>query len=376
MEPSIITGASPGTSIQSHITNDDFTGDELSTIGNFDPNSNNEFPKVSKQSSSAWELWFFDAVSEAGDAAVTFSFYRDGSGPSIGKAPLRTSFHAVMADGSVFGKDFAANDSLFESGLENLSGTWSAGDQSARFRITQDLTEAVVKFDTADIRGNFTFHSAAGKYQPSAIQDTSTASDLGSKFLLAPTIHWLQPIVQATVTAEFYVDGKVVQFKGVGGHDRFFTPFSWTTLMDESYYVRASAGPYTIVMLRIISRIDVGRPHGKVLLVKSGQEIFCTQNEDIALQGDFFSFKLCYHAGVKGAFQNANTGYTIDLVSPMKGKHWRFAMDHKKVWWNMPTGPVTGNTGFLDEVVAGEVGGEQYKGVGSAGQCQLAAIKK
>ena len=36
-----------------------------------------------------------------------------------------------------------------------------------------------------------------------------------------------------------------------------------------------------------------------------------------------------------------------------------------------PTGPVTGNTRFVDKVIRGEVDGKQYQGAGSTRQCQL-----
>jgi hypothetical protein len=140
--------------------------------------------------------------------------------------------------------------------------------------------------------------------------------------------------------------------------------------------MRAVAGPYTVVLLRIISRVDSGRIYVSAFLFKGGQQIFATKNNRISLSDDYVSFKLSYYGTVRGRYPDTNTGYILDMVSPVSGKHWRFELDHDSLWWNMPTGPVTGNTGFVEKVTGGGVGGEQHQGWGTAGQCQLPLLAK
>ena len=141
--------------------------------------------------------------------------------------------------------------------------------------------------------------------------------------------------------------------------------------MDESYYMRGVAGPYTLVLLRIISRVARGRTYVSAFLFEGGKRIFATQNDKISLSEDYVSFKLSYHGTLRGEFRDTNMGYITDLLYSAEGKHWRFELGHDSLWWNMPTGPVTGNTGFVNKITGGEVGGKQHQGAGTAGQCQL-----
>ena len=150
--------------------------------------------------------------------------------------------------------------------------------------------------------------------------------------LLAPPVYWLQPMARASVQVDLNVEGKELAFTGLGGHDRFWSPHSWMTLMDESVYLRAHAGPYTLVMLRIMSRVDRGMPRASVYLFKDDERIFATQEERISLSTEYYSFKRTYHGDVAGRFLDSSTGFTVDLISPVEGWHWRFEMEHKRIW--------------------------------------------
>lgn len=355
----------------SYLTANEFVNGDV-VIAAFDALSNNEFPKMITLNSSAWELWYFDAVSSSGDVAITISFFRDGSQSLVGKGSLRTQFHAIWSDGSTFGTEHYASYSIIESCPEAIKAFWGAEDESTSFEISQDLKGAVVHFDIAAVQGTLSLSSLS----QTTVADDVTDPSAETSWRLAPIVYWLQPIPRASVEATFMIEGKELRFTGSGGHDRFWTPYSWMTLMDESYYMRAVAGPYTVVLLRIISRVDPGRTYASVGLFEGGQRIFATQSERISLKDDYVSFKLSYQGTLRGKFRDTNTGYVLDLVSPVNRKHWRFELKHESLWWDLPTGPVTGNTGFIDRVTGGEVNGEQYQGAGSAGQCQLPLVKK
>lgn len=341
-------------------------------ISAYDTLSNNEFPKMTTLNSSAWELWYFDAVSPSGDVGITISFFRDGSQSLMGKGSLRTQFHALWSDGSTFGTENYASNSTIDSCPEAIKAFWRAEHESTSFEISQDLKETVVRFDLAAVQGTLSLLSVSQTF----LADHEADPSAEASWRLAPTIYWLQEIPRASVEATFTIEGKELNFTGFGGHDRFWTPYSWMTLMDGSYYMRATAGPYTLVMLRIISRVDSGRIYVSVCLFEEGQRVFATRTERISLNDEFVSFKLSYHGTLQGKFKDTNTGYVLDLVSPVKKKHWRFELNHESLWWDLPTGPVTGNTGFIDRVTRGEVDGEQYQGAGGAGQCQLPSLKK
>ena len=330
----------------------------------YDVASNNIFPKISILNASTWELYFFDAVSLE-SAAITISFFRDGG-------RLKTQILAIWPDGETFIKEvFAKESSIKSCAAESVRAVWQGEDGSTSFELSQDLKEVTIQIDLPGIGGSISLLSAT----PGWTADMNKNEERDALHLLAPTVYWLQPIPRACVQVNLNINGRDLIFTGLGGLDRFWTPHSWMTLMDESVYLRSHAGPYTLLMLRLMSRVDRGVPHASIYLFKNGERIFATQNERISLHEEHYSFKKTYHGGVRGSFQDGNTGTVIDLVSPKKGKHWRFEMEHGSIWWNMPTGRTrTGNSGFIDKVFGGEVGGEEFEGKGTTGHCQLPSL--
>ena len=330
----------------------------------YDVASNNIFPKIPNLNASTWELYFFDAVS-LDSAAITLSFFRDGG-------RLKTQILAIWPDGETFVKEIFAKESSIKScEAEGVGAVWQGEDGNTSFELSQDLTQVTIKTDLPGIGGSINFLSAI----PAWTTDIIKNEERDALRLLAPTVYWLQPIPRASVQVDLNVNGRDLIFTGLGGLDRFWTPHSWMTLMDESVYLRSHAGPYTLLMLRLMSRVDRGVPYASVYLFKDGERIFATQSERISLREEYYSFRKTYHGEVRGSFQDGNTGTVIDLVSPKKGKHWRFEMEHGSIWWNMPTGRTgTGNSGFVDKVYGGEVGREEFEGEGTTGHCQLPSL--
>ncbi|KAL8722751.1 MAG: hypothetical protein Q9225_000812 [Loekoesia sp. 1 TL-2023] len=354
-------------------------------ISPFDPTANNLLSKIPNLNASTWELYFFDAVSSSSssslsNSAVTLSFFHEGRGG------LKMQLLVMWPNGETSVTEFLAEESTISDCEANgVRGVWrrteTEGGGSASFEISSDLNQAIVNLDlpptAADaataVHGSITFSSMSP--QRSTDTDTCPEEKEDTLHLLAPAVTWLQPIPRASVEMDLNIKGKDLSFTGLGGLDRFWSPHTWMTLMDESIYLRAHAGPYTLIMLRIMSRIDRGVPHASVYLFQDNKRVFATQDERISLSSEFYSFKRTYHGAVKGDFLDSATGTVIDMVIPKKGKHWRFETEHGSVWWNMPTGPSgTGNSGFVDKVIGGEVGGEVFEGEGTAGVCQLPPI--
>ncbi len=332
----------------------------------YDPASNNIFPKIPNLNASTWELYFFDAVS-LDSAAVTLSFFRDGG-------RLKTQILAIWPDGETFMTEVFAKESRIKScEAESVKAIWQGEDESTSFELSQDLQEATVKLDLPTTGGSISLSSVILN-RTVGLEENEEREALS---LLAPTVYWLQPIPRASVQVDLNINGRDLIFTGLGGLDRFWTPYSWMTLMDESVYLRAHAGPYTLLVLRLLSRIDRGIPHASVYLFHNGERVFATQNERVSLHEDYYSFKKTFHGEVRGSFQDGNTGTVIDLVSQESKRHWRFEMQHGSVWWNLPTGPTgTGNSGFVDKVSGGEVGGEAFEGKGTTGYCQLPCLSR
>ena len=219
----------------------------------YDVASNNIFPKIPNLNASTWELYFFDAVSRD-SAAITLSFFRDGG-------RLKTQILAIWPDGETFLKEVFAKDSSIKScEAEGVRAIWQGEDGSTGFELSQDVKEVTIRIDLPGTGGSIAFLSAT----PGWTTDIDENEERDALRLLAPTVYWLQPIPRASVQVDLDINGRDLIFTGLGGLDRFWTPHSWITLMDESVYLRSHAGPYTLLMLRLMSRIDRGVPHASV----------------------------------------------------------------------------------------------------------------
>lgn len=197
LNPSLVKNCS-----SSHIsTNDIITGD--TSISAYDPYSNNEFPKMGQLNASAWELWCFDAVSPTGDAAITISYFRDGSQSLMGKGSLRTQVHAVWPDGSTFGTEFFAAASIIESCPEAIKGLWNGEEESTSFEISHDLATATLQLDLSAVKGTLSFSANTKKFSTDV--DQGSCSDASKIF--APTVYWLQALPRASVEAVFSIEG-------------------------------------------------------------------------------------------------------------------------------------------------------------------------
>ena len=67
------------------------------------------------------------------------------------------------------------------------------------------------------------------------------------------------------------------------------------------------------------------------------------------------------------------SGYTLDMVSPATGEHWRFNIEFtQSVYWFQAT-PASRFGGFAANVTGGLVGGRQYSGLSSGNSQELEA---
>ncbi|GME27722.1 uncharacterized protein LTHEOB_10364 [Neofusicoccum parvum] len=335
------------------------------------------FPAHATLSPTHWEVWVFDAVSQdpASNAALEISFFRDATGLFRGRAPLRIAFHAQLPGGGDDGAgppeavhfDEVADESVVEDRGDAIVSTWRSARDPARtttFEYAADLSGAVLTFDLPEVRGTVTYTNAGGG---------SSAVDGFAAF--APKIAYAQPMVAAGVEAALtFADGRALRFAGKGGGDRCAMQAPMPLLLDENTYVRGHAGPYTFALLRSVSRLDRGRECVRASLARDGEVVFVAAASDVSLADDHVVVRAAHGGNVRGTFADTSSGWRLDFVSPAKGKHWHFDVQHQVVWWSIPLGPPPaklGNNGFTSRVSGGEVGGEKHEGMAVVGHLQM-----
>ena len=199
--------------------------------------SNNE-PKIMTHNHTTWELWYFDAISDIGEA-VTISFFRDrGKSPLHAETGFRVQIHAVWEDNTTFAKEHFCVDSLIEraEGSSTTQGIWQGDNPSnvrCAFEIREDLSAAVLSFDSSEVKGRVELH---GTLQGAPSESAGSQDD--DYALVAPTVYWAHQLPTACVKVSLDLNGRELAFTGTGGHEHWWSPMSWMGIMEESVFLR------------------------------------------------------------------------------------------------------------------------------------------
>lgn len=378
-------------------------------IAGLNVDSGNLFPKMKDRiNETAWELWYFDGGTDDGQTAITISFFRDAR--TLAEGGFRVQVFVMWPDGTqwkdelVFAESFIAaeGDSLANA---RVDGVWKDASGSASFTVAADLSMAKLQLAIAGkVTGTLTLQALSGSKAglPQKEEDAE----------LSPGMYYVRPISLAKVDASLIFETESVQHIGYnskdeneavpnitqrklsftggrGGMDRCWSLHSWPQIMTESYFLRATVGPYTMQVIRIISDNATGNiPHTLARLWKD-QTLVCAAHrvahdeaEASSLSDNAILLDKMYEAdsdgiSVTGNFSDKNTGYTIAFIGKQDGEpqRWQFKVHHKRSWWNMPTsapGPnATGNSGFLEAISGGGKDEQFAHGCGGGGQVQL-----
>lgn len=353
----------------------------------FVPNSGNTFPKfVETITETAWELWYFDGVSEVDRAAIVIGVTRNSEGRKHGG--FKVQIFGIWPDETNWHRDLYFPESVVSTSGESgdIRGVWRnpTKNSSISFLVSADCSQAKVTVDVPGVvEGSMSLGALPG--------DTglNTRPELGS------SVYYVRPIGRASVTADmaFYPPDNTnprklsLGFRGCsarGGMDRVWSLFSWSQIMTESYYLRGHVGPYAMQVMRILSNVESGNQPYAVARLYRDEKIVCAAQSVVSVGKcevleDSLVVSKTYEGpstpGLTGAFRDKNDGYTIEFIQGgINGQRWQFEVRHDRTLWNMPTsapGPnATGNTGFV-EVIVGGLAGEAFSGIGTGGQCEL-----
>ncbi|KAI1071028.1 hypothetical protein LB507_011516 [Fusarium sp. FIESC RH6] len=352
----------------------------------FIPSSGNVFPKfTSAIPKTAWELWYFDGISEDDKSSIVIGVTRNAEGLKHGG--FKVQVFVIWADERTWHRDLFFPESVVsidESGA--TEGIWkdATSSSSISFSCAGDLSKAALVFDVPGIvQGDMHLEALPG--------DTGLDTDA----TLGPSVYYVRPLGRASVKAQLSLYSSdataaeqfILGTSANGGMDRVWSPLSWPQVMTESYYLRAQVGPYAMQIMRIFppkgSENSENQPSTVARLYREGQLICAPQHvvtrDDALITHDslILSKQNTSDSGdaVTGEYRDKNTGYTVEFVG--KGneeQRWEFQVRHERIIWNTPTsrpGPdATGNTGFVERLYGGTIG-ESYEGVGTGGQCEL-----
>ncbi|KAL0941605.1 uncharacterized protein CTRU02_204368 [Colletotrichum truncatum] len=332
-------------------------------VVNFTTNAKENFeePKIRPLNSTAGEQWEFDGVSADGMQSFIFGFYRDPNYAILGTGNFRLSIEFSFADRTRFYEVYYPGRSIVETCPQGTRGIWvdEKDGYSFSFMVKADMSEAVITLNSDTVKGKAVIQSSAsplaadGQLWP--VEDASTEP--------IPFWHWSQPIPAGTVDLEVDIKGRNVTWSGMGGHERFWSAFSWFTCLRNLQAVRAKLGPYVLSFFRLDSNFPQGGAHQSVVLFKEGRPVFQSTRDSPSDTDDFVLATKTYDGAVTGTLKDKVTGFQLELISPSKKRHFTFFVEHANLAFEYILGEGVGGSGFSGFSRGGHVGLDQYEGV-------------
>ncbi|KAK8103682.1 uncharacterized protein PG998_010715 [Apiospora kogelbergensis] len=332
--------------------NVDFTRD---AIENF------EFPKIRPLNSSAGEQWEFDGVSEDGMQSFVFGFYRDPNYAILGTGNFRLSMEFAFANRTRFYEVYYPDHSVVESCAQGTRGVWYDVKDGYKFSflVNAEMSEAVVTMKSDTLDGKAFIQSKA---KPITADGQVWPAQNGSTEPVRHW-HWSQPIPAGTVDLDVNIKGRRVVWAGMGGHERFWSAFSWFTCLTNLQAVRAKLGPYVLSFFSFGSNLEKGHSHQSVVLFKDGAPVFQSIRSSTSTTEDYVLASKTYGGTVTGTLKDKVTGFQLELVSPSHRRHYTFFVEHVNLGFEYILGEGVGGSGFSGLARGGHVGLDQYEGV-------------
>lgn len=321
-----------------------------------------EAPKILPLNSTGGEQWEFDGVSDDGTLAFCIGFYRDPNYAILGTGNLRLSVEFAYTNGTRFVRVDYPTDSIVESCPSYTRGVWKTKDYSYTFEVSKDMSTARIGFDADDIKGSALMKSVTAPRYP----DASVFPRENATTLVVPYFHWIEPIPVGETFVDVEIEGRPYQFRGLGGHERLWTAFSWFTCLSTFSALRVMAGPYALTHVSYGSAVikDLYRP--SVVLWEDGKHIFSATAYEVSDTEDYAILEKTYHGKVTGNLKDKATGFELVLVSPKQKKQWSFTITNQNLGFEYFLGEGVGGTGFSATAVGGPIGLKQYFGAAFA----------
>lgn len=327
-----------------------------------------ERSKLSGINDTAFEQWYFEAVSKAGDAFIA-SFGRDPSYKPLGYGVLPFEMMFVFANGTRHAMTDFAIESRIRDCCGNVYGQWKTKTGSVSWRVSADLKMSTVEFDTPTVQGKAELNS----FTPARYADGSLWPSKSAKTQLAPHLHLVEAIPVAHAHADLKVQGSSLEFSGIGGHFHHWAAFDWFTVLNSWRNMRAIIGPFSISLWTPVSRIARGAEYQSGTLFKDGVSIVAVYGpkRNTSHEHNELSIRGHMEGGIRGGLGDNSSGWMVEFSDPRSARKWRFTSKHQVLAHEVGLGEDNGLSVFTDVIEGGEVDREQYSGFGICEQITL-----
>ncbi|KAI1463643.1 uncharacterized protein F4812DRAFT_463471 [Daldinia caldariorum] len=321
-----------------------------------------EIPKIRPLNASSGEQWEFDGVSEDGMQSFILGFYRDPNYAILGTGNFRLSVEFTFANRSRFYEVYYPYRSVIETCTSvGTRGIWfdEKDDYRFMFQVNSEMSEAVVTMESDTVKGRAVIKSRA---QPVAADGNVWPSENATTDPV-PYWHWSEPIPGGLVDVDVNIKGEQIVWSGMGGHERFWSAFSWFTCLRNLDAVKAMLGPYVLSYFGFKSNMVAGLTHQSVVLFKDGLPVFRSTLSTPSDTEPYALITKTYGGAVTGTLKDKVTGVQLELVAPRARQHYTFFVENTNLGFEYILGEGVGGSGFSARSRGGHVGLSQYDGV-------------
>lgn len=219
-------------------------------------------PAVSGQ----YEWWYFDAHLDDGATLVVAFHTKELTNTNVGLKPMIT-LDLDLPDGRTINKKVHFDPESFSASTEGCDV------QIAGNRFAGDLHEYTITATLDDISVDIRLEGVTQPWRPATGHMLfGDNEDL--------TFAWLPSVPYGTVTASYTVGDQTVHTTGNGYHDHNWGNVALMKVVNNWYWGRGKAGPYTFITSEIISEKKYGyTPVTIFMLAKDGHVIADDQSK-------------------------------------------------------------------------------------------------
>ncbi|KAH7355361.1 hypothetical protein BKA65DRAFT_524914 [Rhexocercosporidium sp. MPI-PUGE-AT-0058] len=202
-------------------------------------------PKIDILNGSAWDWWYFDAVSYSADQTISVVFTISEPANFAAQGFFnQTTFVQIQAQFTNGTRYVNLVPAKLASIRTEGEGSWGQFVETGiSWEGTADLSKYVVTFDdsTLGIKGNITLDSIALPHYPCGPLCSNENLEIG------PTVGWANAIPDANASVNLNFFGTDMIFEGSGYHDKNWGSIPFSVSVRNWYWGHARVGPYSLV---------------------------------------------------------------------------------------------------------------------------------
>ncbi|KIM92701.1 hypothetical protein OIDMADRAFT_139186 [Oidiodendron maius Zn] len=202
-------------------------------------------PKVKPINGSAYDWWYFDAVSDDAKSSIVVVFYTASSAgvpaESFPSTINSVSINAEFPNGTSFAVSIPAGNATIVTVGDGTTGSFEG--TGCGWTSTPDVTQYLLYVDAPSfgIKGTIELHSVAPAHYPcgTAVRDQSLA--------IMPDVGWANAVPDSRGVINFVINGSQFEFTGAGYHDKNWGVVPFPQSVGSWYWGHGRLGEYSIV---------------------------------------------------------------------------------------------------------------------------------